>query len=88
MTGLRPWTTYTLAVAGYNNAGTGILKSQRVRTIDSSKYTRPMVACCYFYCRVTWLFFLLELLSVLVLLEAVIFSFLIALYLLDKPTDK
>ena len=41
VTGLRPWTTYELAVAGYNNAGMGILKSQRVTTIDSSKYTRP-----------------------------------------------
>ncbi|XP_074637127.1 uncharacterized protein LOC141895246 isoform X2 [Acropora palmata] len=35
VTGLRPWTTYTLAVAGYNNAGTGSLKYQRVTTIDS-----------------------------------------------------
>ena len=52
VTGLRPWTTYTLAVAGYNNAGTGSLKYQRVTTIDSSKYTRPLS--CYFYCRVTW----------------------------------
>ncbi|XP_044174180.1 uncharacterized protein LOC114947269 isoform X5 [Acropora millepora] len=37
VTGLRPWTTYTLAVAGYNNAGTGSLKYQRVTTIDSSE---------------------------------------------------
>ncbi|XP_067032059.1 uncharacterized protein [Acropora muricata] len=35
VTGLRPWTTYTLAVAGYNNAGNGTLKSQNVTTIDS-----------------------------------------------------
>ncbi|XP_044174181.1 adhesion G-protein coupled receptor G4-like [Acropora millepora] len=35
VTGLRPWTTYTLAVAGYNNAGTGSWNYQRVTTIDS-----------------------------------------------------
>ena len=37
VTGLKPWTTYELAVAGYNNAGTGSLKHQRVTTLDSSK---------------------------------------------------
>ncbi|XP_044174176.1 uncharacterized protein LOC114947269 isoform X3 [Acropora millepora] len=37
VTGLRPWTTYTLAVAGYNNAGTGSWNYQRVTTIDSSE---------------------------------------------------
>ncbi|XP_074635576.1 uncharacterized protein LOC141893971 isoform X3 [Acropora palmata] len=35
VTGLKPWTTYELAVAGYNNAGTGSLKYQRVTTLDS-----------------------------------------------------
>ncbi|XP_068752097.1 uncharacterized protein [Montipora capricornis] len=35
VTGLRPWTTYMLAVAGYNNAGTGSWNYQRVTTIDS-----------------------------------------------------
>lgn len=37
VTGLKPWTTYELAVAGYNNAGRGGLKIQRVTTLDSSK---------------------------------------------------
>ena len=37
VTGLKPWTTYELAVAGYNNAGTGGLTIQRVTTLDSSK---------------------------------------------------
>ena len=39
MTGLKPWTTYEVAVAGYNNAGLGNPKILAVTTLDSSKYT-------------------------------------------------
>ena len=37
VTGLKPWTTYELAVAGYNSVGRGNLAIQRVTTLDSSK---------------------------------------------------
>ena len=35
--GLKPWTTYDVTVAGYNNVGLSNLRRQRVTTLDSSK---------------------------------------------------
>ena len=37
VTGLTPWTVYTVAVAGYNNAGLGELYKDVITTVDSSK---------------------------------------------------
>ena len=37
--GLKPWTSYVVAVAGYNNAGLGNWQNLTVTTLDSSKYT-------------------------------------------------
>ena len=39
VTGLTPWTEYSVAVQGYNNAGLGPFSVQdvSVRTLDSSK---------------------------------------------------
>ena len=37
VTGLTPWTVYTVTVAGYNNAGLGELYIDVITTIDSSK---------------------------------------------------
>ena len=37
VTGLTPWTVYTVAVAGYNNAGLGELYIDVITTVDSSK---------------------------------------------------
>lgn len=37
VTGLTSWTVYTVAVAGYNNAGLGELLIDVITTVDSSK---------------------------------------------------
>ena len=39
VTGLKPWSEYTLEVQGYNNAGLGIPKTEVIITLDSSKWT-------------------------------------------------
>ena len=38
VTGLKPWSEYTVVVQGYNNAGLGTPKIEVITTLDSSKY--------------------------------------------------
>ena len=39
VTGLKPWSEYTVIVQGYNNAGLGTPKAEVIITLDSSKCT-------------------------------------------------